>query len=65
MHRGSLRTTSTSNATEILNIDVLIFCQVQSHGVADEVINDTVEAAKRFFALPEATKLEVGRLAFQ
>ncbi|PPQ75712.1 hypothetical protein CVT26_000953 [Gymnopilus dilepis] len=32
---------------------------INSHGVADEVINDTVEAAKRFFALPEATKLEL------
>ncbi|KAF8882032.1 hypothetical protein CPB84DRAFT_1686870 [Gymnopilus junonius] len=35
------------------------FFYIQSHGIADEVISDTVDAAKRYFSLPEATKLEL------
>ena len=32
---------------------------VQSHGIPEDVIDNTVRAAKRYFSLPEATKMEV------
>ena len=34
-------------------------CLVQSHGIPEEVIDNTVKAAKRYFSLPEAAKMEV------
>ncbi|KDR82437.1 hypothetical protein GALMADRAFT_823330 [Galerina marginata CBS 339.88] len=35
------------------------FFYIQSHGIPDEVIDSTVDAAKRYFALPEETKMEL------
>ena len=32
---------------------------VQSHGIPEEVIDNAVKAAKRYFSLPEASKMEV------
>lgn len=32
---------------------------VQSHGIPEEVIDNAVKAAKSYFSLPEATKMEV------
>ena len=38
---------------------------VHSHGIPEEVIDNTVKAAKRYFSLPEATKMEVSCLCFK
>lgn len=32
---------------------------VQSHGIPEEVIDNAVKAAKKYFSLPEAAKMEV------
>ena len=34
-------------------------CLVQSHGIPEEVIDNAVKAAERYFSLPEAAKMEV------
>jgi len=31
----------------------------QSHGIPEEVIDNVVTASKRYFALPEAVKMEI------
>ncbi|KAF9562665.1 Clavaminate synthase-like protein [Agrocybe pediades] len=35
------------------------FFYIQSHGIPDKVIENTVNAGKRFFALPEETKMQL------
>jgi isopenicillin N synthase-like dioxygenase len=35
---------------------------VQSHGIPEEVIDNTINGAKEFFALPDGAKMEVGSI---
>jgi len=35
---------------------------VQSHGIPDEVIDNTINGAKEFFARPDDAKIEVGSI---
>ena len=35
---------------------------VQSHGISEEVIDNTINGAKDFFALPDRAKMEVGSI---
>lgn len=35
---------------------------VQSHGIPEEVIDNTINGAKEFFALPDRAKMEVSSI---
>ncbi len=38
---------------------ILLFRTVKNHGIPQELITRTVEAGKKFFALPEEEKMKV------
>lgn len=38
---------------------------VESHGIPEEVIHNTINIAKKYFELPESTKMEVSNANFQ
>ena len=40
-------------------------CLVHSHGIPEEVIDNAVKAAKRYFSLPESAKMEVSLLYYR
>jgi len=69
LHRSDFSTVGwspTQNGSSInmstpwhLHVHAII---VQSHGIPEEVIDNTIHGAKEFFALPDRAKMEVGSI---
>lgn len=43
---------------DVLIVDVTLYL-VKNHGISQELIDNAVEAGKKFFALPEEEKMKV------